>query len=36
MTTKRKIEVFSAGCSVCQETIKMVKGMSTKEYYERY
>ena len=25
MTTKRKIEVFSAGCSVCQETIEMVK-----------
>jgi glutaredoxin len=25
MTTKRKIEVFSAGCYVCQETIEMVK-----------
>ena len=25
MTTKRKIEIFSAGCSVCQETIEMVK-----------
>ena len=25
MNTKRKIEVFSAGCSVCQETIEMVK-----------
>jgi glutaredoxin len=25
MTTKRQIEVFSAGCSVCQETIEMVK-----------
>ena len=25
MTTKRKIEVFSAGCSVCQKTIEMVK-----------
>ena len=25
MTAKRKIEVFSAGCSVCQETIEMVK-----------
>jgi glutaredoxin len=24
MTVKRKIEVFSAGCSVCQETIEMV------------
>ena len=26
MTAKRKIEVFSAGCSVCQKTIEMVKG----------
>lgn len=25
MTAKRKIEVFSAGCSVCRETIEMVK-----------
>lgn len=25
MSTKRNIEVFSAGCSVCNETIKMVK-----------
>jgi glutaredoxin len=25
MNTKRKIEVFSGGCSVCQETIEMVK-----------
>jgi hypothetical protein len=25
MTVKRKIEVFSAGCPVCQETIDMVK-----------
>ena len=25
MTTKRKIEIFSAGCSVRQETIEMVK-----------
>ncbi len=25
MTTKRKIEVFSAGCGVCQETVEMVK-----------
>jgi len=25
MTTKRKIEVFSAGCNVCQETVEMVK-----------
>ncbi len=26
MTAKRKIEVFSAGCSVCRETIEMVEG----------
>jgi glutaredoxin len=26
MTAKRNIEVFSAGCSVCQETIAMVRG----------
>ena len=25
MTAKRKIEVFSAGCSVCRETIEMVR-----------
>ncbi len=25
MNAKRKIEVFSAGCSVCHETIEMVK-----------
>ena len=25
MTAKRKIEVFSAGCSVCEETVKMVQ-----------
>jgi glutaredoxin len=25
MTTKRKIEVFSAGCSTCKETIELVK-----------
>ncbi len=24
MTTKRKIEVFSAGCFLCQETIELV------------
>lgn len=24
MTSKRKIEIFSAGCPVCQETIDMV------------
>ena len=25
MATKRKIEIFSAGCPLCQETIKMVQ-----------
>jgi glutaredoxin len=25
MNTKRKIEVFSAGCPVCRETIELVK-----------
>jgi glutaredoxin 3 len=25
MSTKRKIEVFSAGCSCCDETVQMVK-----------
>lgn len=25
MNAKRKIEVFSAGCDVCRETIEMVK-----------
>lgn len=25
MTTRKKIEVFSAGCSTCKETIELVK-----------
>jgi glutaredoxin len=25
MIAKRRIEIFSAGCSVCQETMEMVK-----------
>jgi len=25
MATKRKIEVFSAGCAACQETIEVIK-----------
>jgi hypothetical protein len=25
MTTKRKIEVFSAGCTVCEDVIEMIK-----------
>jgi hypothetical protein len=28
MNAKRKIEIFSAGCPVCQETIKMVQNMA--------
>ncbi len=28
MSDKRKIEVFSAGCPVCQETVEMVKRIS--------
>lgn len=28
MSTKRKIEVFSAGCAVCGETIALVKRLA--------
>ncbi len=28
MKTKRKIEIFSAGCPVCQETIALVNQMA--------
>lgn len=28
MTAKRKIEVFSAGCQVCQETVEQGKQLS--------
>jgi glutaredoxin len=28
MNTKRKIEVFSAGCPACEETIQLVKRVS--------
>ncbi len=28
MSSKRTIEIFSAGCPVCQETVEMVKGIS--------
>ena len=28
MTNKKKIEVFSAGCSVCKETIETVKRLA--------
>ncbi|HZC24663.1 MAG TPA: thioredoxin family protein [Candidatus Binatia bacterium] len=29
MSTKKKIEVFSAGCSACKETIEMVKRVAS-------
>ena len=28
MTTNKKIEVFSAGCSTCKETIELVKSIA--------
>ena len=28
MTTKRKVEVFSAGCAVCAETVSLVKNLA--------
>lgn len=28
MTTKRKVEIFSSGCSVCQDAIKLVNRLS--------
>jgi glutaredoxin len=28
MTTKRKIEVFSAGCPACQETVALVNSIA--------
>jgi glutaredoxin 3 len=28
MNTKRRIEVFSAGCAVCEETVAMVKRLA--------
>jgi glutaredoxin 3 len=28
MTAKRKIEIFSAGCAVCNEVIEQVKSMA--------
>jgi hypothetical protein len=28
MTAKRKIEVFSAGCPACDETVKMVQSIA--------
>jgi hypothetical protein len=28
MTTKRHIEIFSAGCSACEETITLIKRLA--------
>lgn len=28
MNAKRKIEVFSAGCPVCEETVQLVNGLA--------
>ncbi len=28
MKTKRKIEIFSAGCPVCEDVVKLVKGIA--------
>ncbi len=28
MVLKRKVEVFTAGCSVCEDTVKMVKDLA--------
>ena len=28
MATKRKIEIFTAGCSVCNETVALVKAIA--------
>ena len=28
MSAKRKVEIFSAGCSACQETIRMVESIA--------
>ena len=28
MSTKRKVEIFSAGCAVCQETIELVNSIA--------
>jgi hypothetical protein len=28
MSTKRKVEIFSAGCPVCQEAVARVKGLA--------
>lgn len=28
MTARKKVEIFSAGCSVCKETIEMIKRLA--------
>lgn len=32
MSTKKKIEVFSAGCSTCNETIELVKRIAASSH----
>lgn len=32
MTTKKKIEVFSAGCSTCKETIELVQRIGSSSH----
>lgn len=31
MTAKRKVEVFSAGCPVCNDALDMIKGISCED-----
>jgi glutaredoxin 3 len=31
MNTKRKVEVFSAGCPLCKDAVKMVKRISCRD-----
>ncbi len=31
MSTKRKVEVFSAGCPVCKDAVEMVKRISCQD-----
>ncbi len=35
MTTKKKIEVFSAGCSTCKKTIELVKRIAPQRARDR-
>ncbi len=31
MVTKRRIEIFTAGCFLCQEAVKMVRGLACQD-----